>query len=139
MAACGSRGAKFYFKNGFRALRDRAYQVTRSEFDELLLNHSRENGAGVREETTVKNIAPGEDRVQLEIETLDSATKVFECRYLLDCSGRQTVVGNFFKLKNLTITCKNFPSFLISKMSIARPASTGRSSAWCADSTVGFG
>src|SRR6266702_7180199 len=56
VAAGGSRGAKFYFKDGFRALRERAYQVTRSEFDELLLNHSRENGAEVREETTVKNI-----------------------------------------------------------------------------------
>src|SRR4051812_44658934 len=32
LAACGSKGVKFYFKDGFRSKRDRAYQVTRSEF-----------------------------------------------------------------------------------------------------------
>jgi len=30
MAACGTKGIKFYFKDGFRSQRDRAYQVTRS-------------------------------------------------------------------------------------------------------------
>src|SRR5205085_10150913 len=53
MAASGERGVKFYFKDGYRSPRDRAYQVTRSEFDKLLLDHSRENGAEVREETEV--------------------------------------------------------------------------------------
>ena len=52
----GAKGVKFYFKDGFRAQRDRAYQVTRSEFDQLLLDHSRENGAEVREETTVTRL-----------------------------------------------------------------------------------
>jgi len=99
VAACGSKGVKIYFKDGLRAKRDRAYQVTRSEFDELLLNHSRENGAEVREETAVKNIALGEDRVRLDLATADGAASVLEARYLLDCSGRQTMVGNFFKLK----------------------------------------
>lgn len=98
VSACGERGVKFYFKDGFRASRDRAYQVTRSEFDELLLNHSRENGAEVREETTVTNISLGSDRVQLDV-AADGALAKVECRYVLDCSGRQTVIGNFFKLK----------------------------------------
>src|SRR5213083_22142 len=54
VAACGPKGVKFYFKDGYRSQRARAYQVTRSEFDKLLLDHSRENGAEVREETEVK-------------------------------------------------------------------------------------
>src|ERR1700750_3136028 len=33
-SACGARRVKFYFKDGFRSRRDRAYQVTRSEFDQ---------------------------------------------------------------------------------------------------------
>jgi flavin-dependent dehydrogenase len=100
VSACGSKGVKFYFKDGFRSRRDRSYQVTRSEFDQLLLDHSRENGAEVREETNVKNIIPEKDRVRLEIDTIDGAASTIECRYLLDCSGRQTVVGNFFKLRH---------------------------------------
>jgi flavin-dependent dehydrogenase len=99
VAACGTKGVKFYFKDGFRTRRDRAYQVTRSEFDQLLLEHSRENGAEVREETEVKKIAFEEDRVKIDIETSDGARSIIESRYLLDCSGRQTTLGNFFKLK----------------------------------------
>ena len=99
VAASGEQGVKFYFKDGFRSTRDRSYQVTRSEFDELLLNHSRESGAEVREETTVTHISLGKDRVRLEAATREGAPATLECRYLLDCSGRQTVIGNFFNLK----------------------------------------
>ena len=111
VAACGTRGVKFYFKDGFRTRRDRAYQVTRSEFDELLLDHSRENGAEVREETTVKNVVFGQDLVRLEIETLEGGTSVLESRYLLDCSGRQTVVGNFLQLKKTYDHLQKFSVF----------------------------
>ncbi|HEU0273014.1 MAG TPA: FAD-dependent monooxygenase [Candidatus Udaeobacter sp.] len=65
MAPCGTRGIKFYFKDGFRSQRDRAYQVTRSDFDKLLLDHSRENGAEVVEETEVKGVDFTADRVKL--------------------------------------------------------------------------
>src|SRR6201987_1707249 len=80
MAACGTRGVKFYFKDGFRSQRDRAYQVTRSEFDKLLLDHSRENGAKVREETEVTKIDFGEDRVNIEIEGPDGTRSKVETR-----------------------------------------------------------
>ena len=98
-SACGSKEVKFYFKDGFRARRDRSYQVTRSEFDQLLLDHSRENGAEVREQTAVKSIALEADRIRLQIEADDGSGSVIESRYLLDCSGRQAIVGNFFNLK----------------------------------------
>src|SRR6059058_4258178 len=96
VAACGTRGVKFYFKDGFQSCRDRAYQVTRSDFDKLLLDHSHENGAEVREETEVKNVAFSPDRVKINIETSTRENETIEARYLLDCSGRQTVLGNFY-------------------------------------------
>ena len=99
VAACGTKGVKFYFKDGFRSRRDRAYQVTRSEFDKLLLDHSRENGAEVCEETDVKNIAFENERVRVDIENSAGVDETIEARYLLDCSGRQTVLGNFYNLK----------------------------------------
>src|SRR3954465_7659367 len=80
VSACGARGVKFYFKDGFRSQRDRAYQVTRSEFDKLLLDHSRENGAEVREETEVKNIAFDKEEVRLEIATNGGITKTLTVR-----------------------------------------------------------
>ena len=119
MAACGTKRMKFYFKDGYKTTRDRAYQVTRSEFDKLLLDHSRENGAEVREETEVKKIEFGRDRVRLEVvssahssntPTLQSPT-LLEARYLLDCSGRQTILGNFFKLKKMYDHLQKFSVF----------------------------
>src|SRR5207253_6500179 len=99
MAACGTKGVKFYFKDGYRSKRDQAYQVTRSEFDKLLLDHSRENGAEVYEETDVKKVDFMADRVRLELSSQQSGNhSVVEARYLLDCSGRQAMLGSFFKL-----------------------------------------
>ena len=102
---------KFYFKDGFRSRRDRAYQVTRSEFDKLLLDHSRENGAEVREETEVKKIAFKPDRVTIDIETSTGVSETLEARYLLDCSGRQTVLGNFYNLKRTYDHLQKFSVF----------------------------
>ena len=111
VSACGERGVKFYFKDGFRTKRDRAYQVTRSEFDALLLDHSRENGAEVREETLVTNITLAKDRVRLEVAPLEGEGSTLEARYLLDCSGRQTVIGNFLKLKHTYDHLQKFSVF----------------------------
>jgi FADH2-dependent halogenase len=111
VSACGERGVKFYFKDGFRSQRDRAYQVTRSEFDKLLLDHSRENGAEVREETCVTNLTLEGDRVRLELATNAGSAETIEARYLLDCSGRQTVIGNFLKLKQTYDHLQKFSVF----------------------------
>src|SRR5581483_2338970 len=58
---CGRGVVKFSFKDAYRAKYDRAYQVTRSEFDKLFLDHSAENGAQVREQTAVEQIDFGPD------------------------------------------------------------------------------
>jgi len=111
MAACGTKGIKFYFKDGFQSQRDRSYQVTRSEFDKLLLDHSRENGAEVREEAEVKQIDFATDRVTLDVDTPEGTTSSIEARYLLDCSGRQTILGNFFDLKKTYDHLQKFSVF----------------------------
>src|SRR2546423_3380569 len=110
-AACGTKGVKFYFKDGFRSQRDRAYQVTRSEFDKLLLDHSRENGAEVREETEVTKLDFADDGVKIEIEASDGERSTIEARYLLDCSGRQTILGGLFNLKKTYDHLRKFSVF----------------------------
>src|SRR5437879_12429932 len=51
--ACSEPGTKFYFKDGFRSQTDHAYQVERSDFDQLVPYHARESGAEVHEAVTV--------------------------------------------------------------------------------------
>ena len=93
--ACGQRAVKFYFKDGFRLRHHHAYQVGRAEFDKMLLDRARECGAEVREETTVEDLACDADGVTL---TTAGGTAI-RARYLIDASGRNTVVGTQFQLK----------------------------------------
>ena len=125
-AACGTKGVKFYFKDGFRSQRDRAYQVTRSEFDKVLLDHSHENGAEVREETEIERIEFANEHVDLYWrnarrrvpkvmghDSADPSTNVgqIRARYLLDCSGRQTILGSLFNLKRTYDHLQKFSVF----------------------------
>lgn len=110
--ACGSRRLKFFFKNGFRLSHHRAYQVLRSDFDKLLLDNARDCGAEVREETAVENLAFDASgvicSVRARIGTADAGKQSIRARYLVDCSGRNAVVGSQFKLKRSYPTLRKF-------------------------------
>ena len=108
--SCGTNSAKIFFKDGLFAKHDRAYQVTRSEFDKLLLDHSAENGATVLEETGVESLEFGPEDVGLTISGRDGSRKI-RARYLLDCSGRGSMVGQYFKLKQNYANLKKFSVF----------------------------
>jgi flavin-dependent dehydrogenase len=107
---CGQGVVKFNFKDAYRARHDRAYQVTRSEFDKLLLDHSGETGATVMEESAVENLVFNKDEVRITIKTA-GATQEIAVRYVIDCSGRSSVIGNFFRLKKPYANLKKFSVF----------------------------
>src|ERR1700726_4534071 len=65
--SCSEQGNKFYFKDAFRSQTDHAYQVTREDFDKLLLDHAAENGAEVHEETAVETVEFSNEHVDLSI------------------------------------------------------------------------
>jgi flavin-dependent dehydrogenase len=107
--AGGEKAAKFYFKDGFGSRTDRSYQVTRSKFDKMLLDHAAESGAEVREETLVENFDFDRDGAMLSLRR-DAHSRVLgraearlseniRARYVVDASGRNSVIGNKFKLK----------------------------------------
>src|ERR1044071_6448069 len=96
VGACSETGTKFYFKDGYRSQTDHAYQVTRGDFDKLLLDHARESGAEVHEQTPVEAVEFSEDGVDLSIRSNGSANSI-PARYLVDASGRTSVLGRQFK------------------------------------------
>ncbi|PYL49234.1 MAG: NAD(P)/FAD-dependent oxidoreductase [Verrucomicrobia bacterium] len=107
--AGGEKAAKFYFKDGFASRTDRSYQVTRSKFDKMLLDHAGEAGAEICEETSVDDVMFDDGGVTLRIRDLNQAgvadpryRKIgpeLRAKYLIDASGRNSVIGNKFKLK----------------------------------------
>src|SRR3954467_11849510 len=92
--ACGDDGVKFYFEDGFRSQTDRSYQVTRADFDKVLLDHAAESGAEVREETSVDKIDFSDEEA-----TLATSSGEIRARYVIDASGRNSILGAKFKLK----------------------------------------
>lgn len=98
--ACGGDGVKFYFEDGFRSQTDRSYQVTRAEFDKVLLDHAVESGAEVREETGVDKIDFSDDDVALTISRkANGVSEDVRARYVIDAGGRNSILGAKFKLK----------------------------------------
>ena len=98
-SGCGSGEIRFYFKDGFRSKRPTALQVERSKFDKILLDHARECGAYVCEEVCVEDIALTPGRPRLTIKGPAEAVEEVEAEYLLDCSGRHSIIGTRLGLK----------------------------------------
>ena len=98
IGACSESGTKFYFKDGYRSQTDHAYQVTRGDFDKVLLDHAVECGAEVHEETSVDQVEFSNDEVELGIKCNGSFHSI-RARYVIDASGRTSVLGRKFKIK----------------------------------------
>lgn len=98
--ACGGEGVKFYFEDGFRSQTDRSYQVTRADFDKVLLDHAAESGAEVREETGVEQVDFSDESVSIAISQKENgASSEIRACYVIDASGRNSILGAKFKLK----------------------------------------
>lgn len=87
----GSRGNRLDFSKGSFTEFPEAMQVERAKFDDILLHHSRANGAEVREECQVLEHRVEEDRVVLKYRSADGMEHEVAAPYLIDASG----LGNF--------------------------------------------
>src|SRR6516225_130767 len=92
MGACSDTGTKFYFKDGYRSQTDHAYQVTRGDFDKVLLDHAAESGAEVHEQTSVDAVEFLKDDVELAIRS-NGASHTIRARYVIDASGRASMLS----------------------------------------------
>jgi FADH2-dependent halogenase len=109
-SSCGSRKVRFYFRTGFKLLQTKAYQVKRADFDKLLLDHAAADGAEIHEQAAVERVEFHPDAVSLSV-TVDGTPKTVTARYVIDCSGRNSVVGNHFKLRQSYETLQKFSVF----------------------------
>src|SRR5207249_8937019 len=67
VGACSETGTKFYFKDGYRSQTDHAYQVTRGDFDKVLLDHAAECGAEVNDQTSVDRVEFSKEDIELGV------------------------------------------------------------------------
>jgi flavin-dependent dehydrogenase len=97
-SGCGSSEARFYFEDGLDPESPTAWQVTRSEFDKILLDHAAECGADVRQGCEVRAVHREADRVRVE-----TSQGTLDAPYVLDATGRHALMARFLNLK------RNYP------------------------------
>ena len=90
----------FDFSQAWDKTYPNAYEVRRSEFDEILFRHSGAKGAHTFEECRVTNVEfpPGGD-VRIVARMSDDSEKTWGARFFVDASGRDTFLANRFGIK----------------------------------------
>lgn len=77
-----------------------AFQVKRSDFDDILLQNAKSQGVSVLEETLVKTVdLDREDEVRLEIEEPGKKRRWIKARQLIDASGRDGLLARKLSLR----------------------------------------
>src|SRR4029077_3834069 len=64
-----------------------------------------------REQTEVTKLGFADDRVKIDVEMSEGTRSNVEARYLLDCSGRQTLLGSLFNVKKTYDHLQKFSVF----------------------------
>jgi len=77
-----------------------AFQVKREDYDQILFRNAQRSGVDAREGVKVDKVEIQPDRSTLAHATAESGAKLsVRARYLVDASGRDTLLGNALKLK----------------------------------------
>jgi flavin-dependent dehydrogenase len=87
----GHQSQPFYFFDRYdRDTIAQTWQVTRADFDQLLLDHARERGVVVREESTVQKLLMDGDKV-LGVQVTEKSGRTYEARapITVDATGKE--------------------------------------------------
>ena len=93
----GRKSQPFYFFNRYdRDTIAQTWQVLRSEFDQMLMDHARERGAEVREETTVTRLLKDDSGrvVGVEAQAKDGTTQQLFAKLVVDASGKEAFASS---------------------------------------------
>lgn len=95
----GRQSLPFYFYTRYdKETIAQTWQVLRSEFDQMLLDHAREHGAEVREETTVNKLLKDASGKVIGAEVTEKGGKTYELHapITLDCTGKEAFSATRF-------------------------------------------
>ena len=97
----GYKPAVYYFANAMDKSYPSAYEVRRSEFDNLLLRNSAAKGTDVREGVKVTEVEfrPGSTSLVRAVDEHGQA-QCWETRFVVDASGRDTFLANRLNMKS---------------------------------------
>jgi len=89
----------FYFAKAANKKYPFAYQVRRSEFDEILFKNCQDKGVSAFEGITVNNVDLEQPTKKVWALTETGESKEFHCQYIIDASGRDTFLSKKLNTK----------------------------------------
>src|SRR5215470_8764819 len=94
----GKESRPFYF---FEALHHESavtWQVTRAEFDLMLIEHAAEQGATIHQKSQVKQVLfDGDQAVGVEVQMPDGSLQTFNAKVIIDATGQTAMLSNKFR------------------------------------------
>ena len=94
----GKESRPFYFFEAVHHESAVTWQVTRSEFDHMLINHAAEQGATVHQGVLVKQVLfEGDRAVGVEVQMQDGTREKFYANVVVDATGQLAMLSNKFR------------------------------------------
>ena len=102
VAPDGKASLPFYFTETIKGDGARTWQVERSQFDCLMLDHARANGVEVHEQSPVQEVLfEGERAVGVRVASQNGSPAEVRAKVVVDASGHACVIG-----RQLNLLCK---------------------------------
>jgi flavin-dependent dehydrogenase len=96
--SAGKESRPFYFFEAQHHESAVTWQVTRSEFDHLLINHAAELGVEVHQGVLVKQVLfEGDKAVGVEVEMPDGTIEKYSAKVVVDATGQRAMLSNKFR------------------------------------------
>jgi geranylgeranyl reductase family protein len=96
--SAGRESKPFYFFEAIHHESAVTWQVTRSEFDKLLIEHAAEQGAAVHQGCAVKQVLfEGDHAVGVEVQMKDGSRQIFHAKVVVDATGQSAMLSNKFR------------------------------------------
>jgi flavin-dependent dehydrogenase len=94
----GKESRPFYFFEAVHHESAVTWQVTRAQFDHLLINHAAEQGATVHQGVLVKQVLfEGDRAVGVEVQMQDGTREKFYANVVVDATGQSAMLSNKFR------------------------------------------
>src|ERR1051325_8253767 len=96
--AAGKESRPFYFFEAVHHESAVTWQVTRAQFDHLLIDHAAEQGAVVHQGVLVKQVLfEGDQAVGVEVQMQDGTREQFFANVIVDATGQAAMLSNKFR------------------------------------------
>jgi len=108
----GAQRCRYPFAEGLVPGAPSSFEVDRAQFDQLLLEHARAEGATVEEECQVVRFdVDSPDRVEVTVRSRDGTERTEHAAVLVDASGQSALVASRLGLRQMEPELKNVAVF----------------------------